>query len=91
MAKTLREAWINEAPEPIRVFVNGDDFVDGAVRAIKKAPCFGGVEVLRAVQLPECQRRGKQYFRSFLMYCQFDVQGEKVNETACVNIEVGAR
>ena len=90
MAKTLRTAWINEAPEPIRVFVNGDDFVDGAVRAIKKAPCFGGVEVLRTVLLPGCQRRGKKYYRSFKMYCRFDVQGEKVNETACVDIEIGA-
>ena len=91
MTKTLREAWINEASEPIRVFVNGDDFVDGAVRAIKKAPCFGGVEILRVSQLPGYQRRGKKYYRSFKMYCQFDVQGEKVNETACVNIEIGAR
>jgi hypothetical protein len=91
MAKTLREVWINEAPEPVRVFVNGDDFVDGAIRALKKAPCFGGVEILRVAQFPVRQRRGKKYYRSFVMHCQFDVQGEKVNETACVNIEIGAR
>jgi len=94
MTKTRRSATVGASSETVSVFVLGQDFAAGAIRAAMKTHGLQGTMIRSVVESPATQQ-GEYVHRHFAINCYYDdggdVQLEPQNYTLHVSIEAGAR